>query len=420
MADRRLRSVPGDQRGVALPLALIVLTLLTSLTLAFLGLGGTEPMIAANLKRGEAALALAEAGIERAIWALSNPVPSGVTNPATAPYDGQQLAAFGPGAYTIAITPGPAPNDRLLIAHGYIVRDGVGVPAQAGNLAQADIAAHRVVQLQVTAGGPGNTVGGPGTPNNVNLPGALTVAGSLQMSGNSLVNGNDQADGSPNGCAQKGGVTIRDRTRLPDDSEVDNTIALSGSAAAAGTPAQQELNYTDFSAYTFGPEQLAGLKALAQAQGTYIQPSSSSPLNVSLIDGLIFVDTVGGEPLGTPPDPSKLANVQITGGTASGWLIVMGSISIDGNVTYNGFIYAHNDLSYRGTGNGGIYGGVLTGNVVDSVATVVDSDGTGNSKIYYDCVKVANGGGALSPSVQGGLNRVIVQVTKGTWREISN
>jgi hypothetical protein len=252
------------------------------------------------------------------------------------------------------------------------------------------------------------------------LHGALTVAGSLQMSGNSLVNGNDQADGSPNGCAQKGGVTIRDRTRLPDDSEVDNTIALSGSAAAAGTPAQQELNYTDFSAYTFGPEQLAGLKALAQAQGTYIQPSSSSPLNVSLIDGLIFVDTVGGEPLGTPPDPSKLANVQITGGTASGWLIVMGSISIDGNVTYNGFIYAHNDLSYRGTGNGGIYGGVLTGNVVDSVATVVDSDGTGNSKIYYDCVKVANGGGALSPSVQGGLNRVIVQVTKGTWREISN
>jgi len=56
------------------------------------------------------------------------------------------------------------------------------------------------------------------------------------------------------------------------------------------------------------------------------------------------------------------------------------------------------------------------------VATVVDSDSdaSGNSKIYYDCVKVANGGGALSPSLQGDLTRVIVEVTKGTWREISN
>jgi len=42
------------------------------LTLAFLGLTSSEPMITANLKRGEQALAHAEAGVERAIWALSN------------------------------------------------------------------------------------------------------------------------------------------------------------------------------------------------------------------------------------------------------------------------------------------------------------------------------------------------------------
>jgi hypothetical protein len=112
--------------------------------------------------------------------------------------------------------------------------------------------------------------------------------------------------------------------------------------------------------------------------------------------------------------------VKITGANNSGWIIVMGSLSIDGNVTYNGFVYAHNDLSYRGTGTGGIYGGVLTGNVIDTVATVVDTDTSGNSKIYYNCNNIANGGGAFTPTVQNGLNRVIVSVVPGSWREVAN
>ena len=170
----------------------------------------------------------------------------------------------------------------------------------------------------------------------------------------------------------------------------------------------------------FTASQLAALKALAQSQGTYIQPTSNSEFNLNVVNGLMFVDTVNGQSLGTPPDPTKLANVKITGANNSGWLIVMGSIRIDGNVTYNGFVYAHNDLSYKGTGTGGIFGGVVTGNAVDTVATIVDTDASGNSKIYYDCDLVASGGGALSTSVLDGLNRVIVTITKGTWRELSN
>ena len=98
----------------------------------------------------------------------------------------------------------------------------------------------------------------------------------------------------------------------------------------------------------------------------------------------------------------------------------MGSIRIDGNITYNGFVYAHNDLSYRGIGTGGIYGGVLTGNVIDTVATMVDTTTEGNSKIYYDCNALANGGGSLPGAVQNGLNRTIVSIKAGTWKEISN
>jgi hypothetical protein len=254
------------------------------------------------------------------------------------------------------------------------------------------------------------------------LPGALTVAGSVQMSGNSAVNGTEQAPGVPNGCAKKGGVTIRDKTKLADNTEIDNSISFGGSSYAIGVPSEQELGYTDFAPYSFNDAQLAALKDLAQKLGSghYIQPTSSSQLNLDVIDGLMFIDTVNGQPLGTPPDPSRLASVKITGANNSGWLIVMGSIRIDGNVTYNGFIYAHNDLSYKGTGTGGIYGGVLTGNVLDSVATVVDTDASGDSAIYFDCAKIANGGGTFSPSVQDALNRTVVTVTKGTWREVSN
>ena len=432
MLNRQLRWALSDQRGIALPLALIVLTLLTSLTLAFLALTSTEPTIAVNLQRGEGALALAEAGIERAIWALSNPTvdtlgdTTNLTNLNAIPpaYSGGKLFTLTPpekivpaGAYTITIS-GAGPT--TITSRGFVTRSGVAPPDLLANLTQADIAAQRAVRLEVTASGPNSTVGGPGTPNNVSLPGALTVAGTVQMSGNSLVDGNDKSDGVANGCAAKGGVTIRDKTTLPDGTVVNNSISTGGSASTVGTPAQQTLTTSQFQPFVFTASQLDALKALAQSQGTYIQPTSNSQFDLNVVDGLMFVDTVNGQALGTPPDATKLASVKITGASNNGWLIVMGSVRIDGNVTYNGFVYAHNDLSYKGTGTGGIFGGVVTGNVIDNVSTVVDTDTSGNSKIYYDCNKIANPGAANWQSVQDGLNRVIVTISKGTWRELSN
>jgi hypothetical protein len=435
MSPRRPRPILVDQRGIALPLALIVLTLLTSLTLAFLALGGTEPLISTNLKGGEQALALAEAGIERAIWALTNPTASGLTNLNQIPesYSGQTLfpltASGQPspaGGFTVSLT-GAGP--LLITSHGYIVRGGVALPAQPAQLAQSDIAAHRVVQLQVTAGGGGgggnDTVGGAASPGNVTLPGALTVAGTLQMSGSSLIDGKDRAPGTPNTCASQFGVTIRDKTTLPNGTTVNNSITTSGGSSILGSPTPtQTLTGNQFSQYMFSADQLAALKGLAQSEGTYIKPTSNAQFDLTVVNGLMFVDTVNGQLLGTPPDASKLANVKITGMNSSGWLIVMGSIRIDGNAqygtTYGGFIYAHNDISYKGSGPGGIFGAMLTGNVIDSVATVVDSDTGGNANVYYDCTAVATGGGSLSQSIQDALNRRVVTINKGTWREVSN
>jgi Tfp pilus assembly protein PilV len=62
-----LRALIRDQRGVALPLALIALLILTMLVLTVLNLGAVEPTISRNLSDTARARHLAEAGIE---WAF--------------------------------------------------------------------------------------------------------------------------------------------------------------------------------------------------------------------------------------------------------------------------------------------------------------------------------------------------------------
>ena len=58
------RTMLGDERGVALPLAMIMLVVLTMLTLTFMSLGAVEPQISRNLSDGARARQLAESGIE--------------------------------------------------------------------------------------------------------------------------------------------------------------------------------------------------------------------------------------------------------------------------------------------------------------------------------------------------------------------
>ena len=64
----RMFTLMRDERGVALPLAMILLLVLTMLTITFMSLGAVEPQISRNLSDGARARQLAESGLE---WALS-------------------------------------------------------------------------------------------------------------------------------------------------------------------------------------------------------------------------------------------------------------------------------------------------------------------------------------------------------------
>lgn len=60
-----------DERGVALPLAMILLMVLTLMTITFMSLGAVEPQISKNLSDAARARQLAESGIE---WAMATQI----------------------------------------------------------------------------------------------------------------------------------------------------------------------------------------------------------------------------------------------------------------------------------------------------------------------------------------------------------
>src|SRR5256712_7454068 len=103
--------------------------LITSLTVAFLALTSTEPIIASNQMLNAQARAIAESGVERALWprtkgATSPGTLGTLTDPLPAPvpqlYDGSTSVAVGVGGFTVTVAPGAASNERTITAVGYV------------------------------------------------------------------------------------------------------------------------------------------------------------------------------------------------------------------------------------------------------------------------------------------------------------
>src|SRR4029077_7904532 len=129
-APRSLVPQSRDQRGAVLPLVMLSLLVLSGLLISLSTLTGQEPIIAANHVMMVQAQALAEAGIERALWALNNPEsPEGVrpSVAAPAPYDGSQLIRVSTevgvlGGFHLTID-GAATDQRRALAVGLVPAD---------------------------------------------------------------------------------------------------------------------------------------------------------------------------------------------------------------------------------------------------------------------------------------------------------
>jgi len=371
-----------NERGVAFPMALIVVAILSALMAAFAALSMSEPQIASNQAASAQARALAESGVERALWALTkgesapgapgaiaNPLPS----PLPAPYDGSQFVQVGAtGGFFVTVAPGAQANERIVTAVGY-------VPDATRPIAVKKVrtVVTRVKWLDppcaVCAGGE-EPAGFPTTE--------LRIGGSAKVHAN-------------NTAAYCSGVTptaaAMSRGSIYTNGTPDLSPPPGGETLVPNVPVE------NFSSFLFSDADIAVLKSLARARGTYYQGSqdwTSPPPN-----GIIFVDTPSGQPFTNSSPASDLITVDIHGNWSeawSGWLIVAGSVQINGNITLDGLVYAQNDLTFHGIGTGGVTGAMISTNRRDTSSTNIDTEDTGNAPIRYDCTKVRNGGGAVS------------------------
>jgi hypothetical protein len=390
-----------NQRGVALPSALLALAILSALMVAFAMLAGSEPTIASNHAQSARARAFAESGVERAIWALSTPTASGLTDPLPNPMPAAYAGGFTIvesrngatlGGFRLTVAPGSKPTERNVTSVGF-------TPDDASPRAIRKI---EVTLAKIKAFDPKCTIclGGESPPG---------TTSTLQVGGNASINGSDQTGNNPPAASYCGGQVP------PAAIMTTGTVLTNGNpqiiAPPGGAAVMTDAPRSSFDSLTLTDDDMAVLKSIAMSRGTYYRGSQTweSPPP----DGIVFVDTPSGNPLGQNSPSSDLITVDIHGNWSStwkGWLIVAGSIDIMGDIKMRGLIYAQNDIVIHGNGNGGIRGAIVATNRRDTVASQVDSEDIGNGRLTFDCPAVRDGGGTIPLGWF---------VKPGTYREVS-
>jgi hypothetical protein len=383
MKTNSLHAAVRDERGIALPMAMIVLVSLTALSMALITLAQTEPTIAANLQQSAQARAHAESGVTRAVWALTNPTAPGglVDTPADAltPYNGDTFFTVGTtGGFTVRVTAGASAQERTITSVGWTPNN-----SSTSNT-------HRKVQVTLSK-----------PPGFLDPPCAVCVAGDLQVGGNATIDSRNAGCGGglpPSTAVQSTGTTTRQ----------GNASSIYG----YGNNTKNEVtdyaqNTGSSSAFTYTQDELNQLKEMAKANGTYYQGAQSS---IPTTGGVIFIDTVDGSNFTSSTPDSNAGSLTLSGnGTYTGIIVVAGAISLSGTVTINGLVYSMNDLTLGG--NVTINGAIATENRKDTASTTVDSDVTGSVTVNFNCQNVRDGGGTV--------NLTQWTVKNGSWLETS-
>ena len=405
----RARARVLGQRGMALPVALVSLVVVSCLVVGLVVVAAIEPTIAGNQLAVAQARALAEAGVDRALWALSNPgdrdgIPVDFTTP-PAPYDGGRaigVAAGGHamGGFQVTVGRGTRPYERTITAVGWAPDAGLG--------------ARRAVQkIVVTAINPRLIVQDP--PAAVSVRGALEAAGSIQVDARA-----DQTCGAKAGTVTESATSLRDagvdiRGGTADAEVRNRVVSAAGGAIPGEADAVTDVPAAALDAFMPNAADLAALRAVAKARGTYLRGAVSFGAGRRLPDGLVFVDSTSGRS-GTG-DAADAAAVEVGTGAAadpsgiwSGWLIVNGSLAVTGDVRLRGFVYAQTGLRYEASGTAALSGALVARQSPDGGAARVDALPSGSLRIAYDCRDARTGNGTIP-------GRFIVKA--GSYREAS-
>jgi hypothetical protein len=368
-----------EQGGTVLPLAMIILLILSAVLTGLALVAGQEPVVAGNHLMIAQAQAMAEAGIERVLWALTNPSsPDGIawSAPAPAPYDGSRLIAVSTdggailGGFRVLVT-GEGDRQRQVVATGL-------VPGDDGPLGRArqEISA-TAIRLRF-----------PFPPAGITVRGDLVLGDSVSV--------NAAGYGS---CGPVAGTWSSGATTVGHGSQVQGNT---GADTVFNEPSVDILEHQSpdlFEERSFTAMEMAALKAVARARGTYFQGSATFDATRRLPDGLVFVDTVGGQPITADTPVGELATVSIgdgagtgPGGTFRGWIVANGTVSISGSAAVEGFVYAADRIVQ--TGGARLTGAAMAGHVRSTTPSLVDAR-PGGAALIGRCEVGQTGGGAL-------------------------
>src|SRR5215475_6291724 len=277
---------------------MITLSLLAILVLGLSMLTASEPLIASNQLQSAQAQGLADAGLERALWAVQRPqdqagLPRPLPMPSPAPFDGSRLIALSTnggstGGFRLTVLPGAAPNERQVVSVGWMPTDD---PADLRPKAHRRITA-TLWRVRVPA---------------ELAPCALCALGDLSLEESAVVDARaDLACGSKSGAWASGTVSLAAGARIlgADGDDVPNGPA----DYRWGQPGEAA------DAWTLSEADLSALKRLARARGTYFQGTVVFDAAHPAPEGLIFVDSMSGRPITATTASEELARAEMRGG----------------------------------------------------------------------------------------------------------
>lgn len=380
----------GDERGFVLPLALIVLIVLASLTGALLAVGSTESQVSSNHLRGTQAYFLAEAGLEDALNTLRDSAVTITSAPATLTSlpglsgASPTLAAFG--SYTVEY-------QRLGGSTVRVVSTGRTASGSATKTLTAVFSNAFAIDAAIVAG-TNFSIGGNavvnGTCGNVHSNGDLSVSGSPSVGGSLTATGAyvDTGHAAIGGTAGGGQPAKAVPTIIPS-----SFLASAKTTVPANQIFQLKSNGQVLDGYDSMVQTVASGATYRGWRYTAGTPATWAVIGDTGYDGTYYVEgnaTISGNPgtASTPWAASVIAtgsilvsgspemnthlpdtlfvsglDVQISGSPTLGFNGLVAAheqVSISGNMTLNGFIVAEGASSTSGTVTQNAFGGSPT------------------------------------------------------------
>lgn len=401
-----------NERGVALPLALMAFVVLAALSAALLAIGSSEVQIASNHLHGTQAFYVAEAGLEHAYSVLRITPTLVTTNPPDSPTTVPGIAACTPlggfGCYTVQYRSAGANTNTV-----FVVSTGTSTTGGAQRVLRVSMSTFFVSDDAIRTTGP-LTISGNATVQG--QCGGIHTNDDLALSGNPSLSGAATASGGPDG---QNDYTVTGNPSVGPGSGGDQpqqTIPVINPAdflnsAKASLPANQVFQMKANGQVLDGNGTLIITLPSGDSYNgwryTYGTPAQWQLSGSTGVNGTYYLEgnvTVSGNPGSPTPWVTTLI--------ATGDLIVSGNpeiqpsltdtlfiagldISISGNPSngFNGLIAAHEQFSL--SGNLTINGFLIGEDASATSSTVTSNTVNGNPTITYSC--------GLNPPLQGPL-----------------